>query len=63
MELTIAQHIQTFFKNLSLNSTGARKDIFELLEDNKVDRVLSMMTTRDTDIDKAHRYRQGTEGI
>lgn len=53
MELTIAQHIQTFFKNLSLNSTGARKDIFELLEDDKVDKVLSMMTTRDSDIDKA----------
>lgn len=53
MELTFLQQIQTFFKNLSLNSTGARKDIYELLESNKVDRVLSMLTTRDTDIEKA----------
>ena len=53
MELTFVQQIQSFFKNLSLNSTGARKDIYELLESNKVDRVLSMLTTRDSDIDKA----------
>ena len=53
METSIVQHISTFFKNLTLNSTGARKDIFELLEKNEVGRALSLMTTRDTDIDNA----------
>ncbi len=53
MEFTLINHIESFFKNLTLNSTGARKDIFKLMEDGKVDKVLSLMTTRDTDIDKA----------
>ena len=53
MELTFIQQLQTFFKNLTLNSTGARKDIFELLEKNEVGRALSLMTTRDADVDKA----------
>ncbi len=53
MELTILQHIQTYFKNLTLNASGDKKTIYELMEEKKVGRVLSMMTDRETDIDKA----------
>lgn len=53
MEITWLQHIQAFFKNLVLGSSGARKSIYELMETSSVERVLAMMDDREDDIDKA----------
>lgn len=53
MELTWLQQIQTFFKNLTLNAVGDNKTIYELLEKNEVGRVLSLMASKETDIDNA----------
>lgn len=53
MEITILQQIQTFFKNLVLNSVGAKKTIYEYLDQKEVGKALSMMANRDDDIDKA----------
>ena len=53
MELTWLQHIQLYFKNLVLGSSGAQKNIYELMETRSVSRVLAMMDDREEDIDKA----------
>lgn len=53
MEITWLQHIQLFFKNLILGSSGARKSVYEYMEDGKVDRVLAMMDDREKEIDEA----------
>ena len=53
MELSWLQQIQLFFKNLVLGSSGARKTIYELMEEKKVDRVLKMMNDNEEEIDKA----------
>ena len=53
MELTWLQHIQLFFKNLVLGSSGAQRNIYELMETGSVSRVLAMMDDREEDIDKA----------
>ena len=53
MEITILQQIQSFFKNLVLNSVGAKKTIYEYLDQKEVGRALSMLANRDDDIDKA----------
>ena len=45
--------IQTLFKNILLNSTGAQKTIYEYLDKKEVGKALSMLANRDTDIDKA----------
>lgn len=53
MEFTWLQEIATFFKNLTLGSNGARKSIYELMEEKKVDKVLNMLTNRDAEVDEA----------
>ena len=45
--------IRTYFKNLTLGSSGDRKTIYELMEKNAVGKVLSMMTDKEDDIDQA----------
>ena len=53
MELTFLRDIQTLFKNILLNSTGAQKTIYEYLDKKEVGKALSMLANRDSDIDKA----------
>lgn len=53
MEFTLFEHIQLFFKNLVLGSSGAKKSIYEYMEEKKVDKVLKMLSDREEDIDKA----------
>ena len=53
MELTLLQQIQLYFKNLILGSSGASRNIYQLMEEQKVDRVLKMMEDHEDDIDKA----------
>jgi len=53
MEFTFLDDIRSYFKNLYLGSDGAKKTIYELMEESKVDRVLNMMSDREEDIDKA----------
>ena len=53
MEFTLLEHSQLFFKNLVLGSSGAKKSIYEYMEEGKVDRVLRMLSDREEDIDKA----------
>ena len=53
MEVTWLQEIQTFFKNLTVGSSGTIKDIHKLMEQKEVGRVLSMMSDKEGDIDAA----------
>lgn len=53
MELNWLQQIQLFFKNLTLSSTGTRRDIFSYLENNEVSKALSLMVCPDQNIDEA----------
>ena len=53
MELNVVQQINTLFKNLKLSSSGTRKSIYDYLEKGNVDKAVSIMVNRDSDIDKA----------
>ena len=53
MEFTLLQQIQTFFKNIVLGSSEVNRNIFELLEQGKVDKALSLMVNRESEIDAA----------
>lgn len=53
MELNWLQQIKLFFKNLTLSSTGTRRDIFSYLEDNDVSKALSLMINPEKNIDNA----------
>lgn len=52
-ELTWLQQIQLFFKNLTLGSSGTKQSIYELLEKGQVNKALTMMANKDSDIDAA----------
>lgn len=45
--------IKTYFKNLTLNSLGVERDIYERMDDNDVSSVISMMEEHDIDVDNA----------
>ena len=47
------QQILTFFRNLTLNSVGVNRSLYQLLEDKDVGRALSLMQNRDTEVDLA----------
>lgn len=49
---TIIQ-IKTYFRNLTLNALGVERNIFDRLDDNDVDSVISMMEHHDYDVDNA----------
>lgn len=58
------EQIKTYFKNIVLNAMGTERDIYQLLEDGDVDRVISMMQERDSDVDNAIReYNPQTHKI
>lgn len=47
------QQILTYFRNLTLNSVGASRDLYQLLEDKDINRALDMMQNRDDEVDQA----------
>lgn len=47
------QQILTYFRNLTLNSAGVSRDLYELLRDGDVDGALRLMQDRDDEVDQA----------
>lgn len=47
------QQILTYFRNLTLNSIGANRDLYQLLQDKDVNRALDMMQNNDEDVEQA----------
>lgn len=47
------QQILTYFRNLTLNSFGVSRSLYQLLEDKDIDRALDMMQNRDDEVDQA----------
>lgn len=45
--------IMTYFRNLTLNSVGAHRTLYDLLQDKDVEAALRMMQERDTEVDNA----------
>lgn len=58
------QQILTFFRNLSLNSVGVNRTLYQLLEDHDVSKALDMMQNNDKDVDEAIReYNPQTHAV
>ena len=53
MKSNFVSNIQTFFKNVLLNTIGAERSIYELLDDRDVSKALDLMTSNETDVDNA----------
>lgn len=49
------QQILTYFRNLALNSGGVTRDLYQLLADKDIDKAISLMQERDSDVDQAIR--------
>lgn len=47
------QQIMTYFRNLALNSVGAERDLYQLIQDGDIDTVINMMQNRDDEVDNA----------
>lgn len=47
------QQILTFFRNLTLNSMGVKRNLYQLLQDKDINRALEMLSNRDDDVDQA----------
>lgn len=47
------QQILTYFRNLTLNATGARRDFYSLVQSRDIDRAIGMMRNRDVEVDEA----------
>lgn len=47
------QQLLTYFRNLTLNSVGARRDLYQLLQDKDINRALNMLQNRDDEVDIA----------
>lgn len=45
--------IATYFKNVTLNAVGVRRNLYELLDDGDVKRAISLMDDNGTDVDNA----------
>lgn len=53
METNRLQQILTYFRNLTLNAVGAKRDILQLLADGDVGTAISRMQDHDTEVDLA----------
>lgn len=53
MQNTYLQHIYTYFRNLTLNSVGLKRDLYQLLQDEDIDKALSLLQERDKEVDEA----------
>lgn len=49
------QQLVTFFRNLSLNSVGVNRSLYQLLQDHDINKALDMMQNNDNDVDEAIR--------
>lgn len=47
------QQILTYFRNLTLNSVGASRDLYQLLQDKDIAKALEMMQNHDDEVDAA----------
>ncbi len=47
------QQVLTYFRNLTLNSVGVSRDLYQLILDKDINRALSMMEDRDDEVDAA----------
>ena len=47
------QQILTYFRNLTLNATGVRRDFYQLIQDGDISNAISLMQNRDKDVDNA----------
>lgn len=45
--------ILTYFRNLSLNATGVRRDFYNLIQDKDIEHAISMMQNNDSEVDAA----------
>ena len=53
MENSPLFHIYTYFRNVILNATGAKRDLYKLLEDKDVGTALSRLEEHDMEVDNA----------
>ena len=53
--MTYLQQIQTMFRNIVLNATGAERDFLTLLNDGDIDKALAMMQDRSEEVEQAIR--------
>lgn len=53
MEVNVLQQIKTYFRNLTLNAVGAKRDLLELLSDNDVGTAVALMQDHDVEVDIA----------
>lgn len=47
------QQLLTYFRNLTLNSVGASRDFYQLLQDKDISRALDMLQNHDEEVDEA----------
>ena len=47
------QQIMTYFRNLALNSVGAERDLYQLIQDGDIDTAIDMMQNHDDEVDNA----------
>ena len=58
------QNIMSQFRNLVLNATGVRRDFYQLIADKDIDKAISLMQDRTTEVDEAIReYNPQTHAI
>lgn len=50
---TYLQQILTYFRNLTLNSIGVSRNLYQLLRDKDINRALNMLQNRDDEVDEA----------
>lgn len=53
MEINVIHQLHTYFKNLTLNAIGVKRNVLELLEDGDVGEAIARMQTHDTEVDNA----------
>lgn len=47
------QQVMTYFRNLSLNSMGVERDLYQLIQDGDIGTAIDMMQNRDEEVDEA----------
>ena len=47
------QQILTYFRNITLNATGVRRDFYTLIQDKDIENAISLMQNRDKEVDEA----------
>ncbi len=55
METNYIENLKTYFRNVVLNAVDAERDIYQLINDKDIGRLISMMQDNDREVDKAIR--------